>query len=305
MVKQSDFKTCSESSFCSRQQAFASIVDEGFPSKWSVVEYEIGKVVTLTCADTFGSKFSFTLSPFERAFRLKVGVDGAYDKAGDFAIENIFTIVSYTHEIKNESIILSIDDNRVIINTGIKSFKMEFFRGDTPVLTFNEKGYLYLEKNRDKGVELGEEFSMLKDKKNYNDLMAAINKDSWSESFGGSTDSKPKGNLIFGIMIHLGPGSIGVDLAFPGSKNVYGLPEHASDLSLKTTRGVNAEYKEPYRLYNLDVFEFILDSPMALYGSIPFLLSHKKGSSVGVFWLNSAEMWVDVEKSSNTVFSIF
>lgn len=40
---------------------------------------------------------------------------------------------------------------------------------------------------------------------------------------------------------------------------------------------------------------------MALYGSIPFLLSHKLGSSAGVFWLNAAEMWVDVEKSLESV----
>ena len=86
---------------------------------------------------------------------------------------------------------------------------------------------------------------------------------------------------------------------------MYGLPEHASDFSLKATKGSNAEYKEPYRLYNLDVFEFELDSPMALYGSIPFLLSHKLGSSVGVFWLNAAEMWVDVEKSLNSVSFIY
>ena len=32
---------------------------------------------------------------------------------------------------------------------------------------------------------------------------------------------------------------------------------------------------EPYRLYNLDVFEYELNNKMALYGSIPFMLAHK------------------------------
>jgi alpha-glucosidase (family GH31 glycosyl hydrolase) len=63
-------------------------------------------------------------------------------------------------------------------------------------------------------------------------------------------------------------------------------------------RGPDAEYKEPYRLYNLDVFEYELNNGMALYGSIPFMMSHKKGHAAGVFWLNAAEMWVDVEKAS-------
>ena len=32
---------------------------------------------------------------------------------------------------------------------------------------------------------------------------------------------------------------------------------------------------EPYRLYNLDVFEYELESKMALYGSIPMMLAHR------------------------------
>jgi alpha 1,3-glucosidase len=50
---------------------------------------------------------------------------------------------------------------------------------------------------------------------------------------------------------------------------------------------------------NADVFEYELDSPMTLYGSIPFMQAHKKDSTVGVFWLNGAETWVDIVKSTN------
>lgn len=31
---------------------------------------------------------------------------------------------------------------------------------------------------------------------------------------------------------------------------------------------------EPYRLYNLDVFEYELDNGMAIYAAIPVLLAH-------------------------------
>lgn len=41
---------------------------------------------------------------------------------------------------------------------------------------------------------------------------------------------------------------------------------------------------EPFRLYNLDVFEYEHDSPFGLYGSIPVLLAHKAGATVGAFW---------------------
>lgn len=53
-------------------------------------------------------------------------------------------------------------------------------------------------------------------------------------------------------------------------------------------------------MYNSDVFEYELDSPMTLYGSIPFMQAHRKGSTVGVFWLNAAETWVDITRSKSS-----
>lgn len=106
----------------------------------------------------------------------------------------------------------------------------------------------------------------------------------WEESFRSHFDSKTKG-----------PSAIGVDVEFPGSKHVYGLPEHAAKFALPNTVG-----KEPYRLYNLDVFKYELDEPMALYGSIPFALAHSKDSTTGIFWNNAAETFVDVFDGSKS-----
>lgn len=39
-----------------------------------------------------------------------------------------------------------------------------------------------------------------------------------------------------------------------------------------------------------------MDSPMTLYGAIPFMQAHRKDSTVGVFWLNAAETWIDIVK---------
>jgi alpha 1,3-glucosidase len=50
-------------------------------------------------------------------------------------------------------------------------------------------------------------------------------------------------------------------------------------------------------MYNSDVFEYELDSPMTLYGSIPFMQAQRAASAVGVFWLNAAETWVDIVKT--------
>jgi mannosyl-oligosaccharide alpha-1,3-glucosidase len=114
---------------------------------------------------------------------------------------------------------------------------------------------------------------------------------SMTESFGGHVDTMPHG-----------PMSVGMDIAFPFAKHVYGLPEHAAPLSLPTTAmgsaGMPSKYAEPYRLYNLDVFEYELNEPMALYGSIPFLMAHGliegKGASAAVVWFNPTEAFVDI-----------
>ncbi|KAI9996773.1 hypothetical protein PInf_000035 [Phytophthora infestans] len=47
-------------------------------------------------------------------------------------------------------------------------------------------------------------------------------------------------------------------------------------------------------LYNLDVFEYELDNPMALYGSIPVLVAPNKVNTVGMFWNNPTETYIDI-----------
>ncbi|XP_062007398.1 probable glucan 1,3-alpha-glucosidase [Rosa rugosa] len=106
----------------------------------------------------------------------------------------------------------------------------------------------------------------------------------WEERFRGHTDKRP-----------YGPQSISFDVSFYGADHVYGIPERASSFALKPTRGPGVEESEPYRLFNLDVFEYIHDSPFGLYGSIPFMISHGKARGTsGFFWLNAAEMQIDV-----------
>jgi alpha 1,3-glucosidase len=131
----------------------------------------------------------------------------------------------------------------------------------------------------------------------------------WVETFRGHTDTKPNG-----------PMSVGLDFTFPGSNFVYGvahticqclnphtvdvgIPEHATSLALKNTDGKPGAYSEPYRLYNLDVFEYELDEPMALYGSIPVLVAHgttKSGPlTQGLFWFNPTETFVDISQTAD------
>lgn len=88
--------------------------------------------------------------------------------------------------------------------------------------------------------------------------------ETWEERFRGHTDTRP-----------YGPQSISFDVSFYNAEFVSGIPERATSLALKPTRGPGVEKGlEPYRLFNLDVFEYLSESPFGLYGSIPLMISH-------------------------------
>uniref|UniRef100_A0A8C1U604 Integrator complex subunit 5 n=1 Tax=Cyprinus carpio TaxID=7962 RepID=A0A8C1U604_CYPCA len=169
--------------------------------------------------------------------------------------------------------VLSKDDNGVVLSLGAENqrlivsarpFRLDIMEGPEVLLSLNSRGLLAFEHLR-----------LHKDTEKEEDGL-------WEETFKSHTDTKPNG-----------PTSISLDFSLPGVEHVYGIPEHADDLKLKTTDG-----GDPYRLYNLDVFQYELYNPMALYGSIPVMLAHNTQRTMGIFWLNAAETWVDI--SSNT-----
>lgn len=53
---------------------------------------------------------------------------------------------------------------------------------------------------------------------------------------------------------------------------------------MRICAGVPDKELEPYRMYNLDVFEYLAESNFGLYGSVPLLMAVKPGLTVGAFW---------------------
>lgn len=106
----------------------------------------------------------------------------------------------------------------------------------------------------------------------------------WDEQFQSHHDPKVRG-----------PESVGADVSFPFASHLYGIPERTERFSLPHTVALDgAAASEPYRLYNLDVFEFELHKPLGLYGAVPLLIARGGSTSAGMLWLNSAETYVDV-----------
>jgi alpha 1,3-glucosidase len=70
-------------------------------------------------------------------------------------------------------------------------------------------------------------------------------------------------------------------------------------MSLPSTTGPDAPYSDPYRLYNSDVFEYLADSSVALYGAVPLMHAHGKKGTVAVFNAIASDTWIDVGKKND------
>ncbi|KMU74661.1 neutral alpha-glucosidase AB [Coccidioides immitis RMSCC 3703] len=311
MVKHENFKTCSQSGFCKRNRALADSISDKGPS-WSSpykldpssISFKNGQLFGTVIKST--SKHGDVRLPLAVSF-LKTGVarvtiDEERRLKGDIELRHGSTV---RKERYNEAAKWAIagdlstglaemdkDSNNEVteVKYGPRGefkavirhspFGISFERDGETQIKFNDKGFLNIEHWRAKIESNGD--SQENDPE-------ADDSTWWEESFGGNTDSKPRG-----------PESVGLDITFPGYAHVFGIPEHADSMSLKETRGGEGQHTEPYRLYNSDVFEYELNSPMTLYGSIPFMHAHRPGSTVGVLWLNAAETWVDIVKSKET-----
>uniref|UniRef100_A0A671XBB1 Glucosidase alpha, neutral C n=1 Tax=Sparus aurata TaxID=8175 RepID=A0A671XBB1_SPAAU len=156
-----------------------------------------------------------------------------------------------------DSVTLSWSSGRHQVRVWHFPFRLEILCEDEVMVTFNSKGKLWFETLQEPPSSL------------------------WKETFKEFVDIKANG-----------PSSIGSDLCLHGFSHVYGLPEHADDLQLRDTRD-----GEPYRLYNLDVFAYDVYSRFGLYGSVPLLVAHKPDRTLGLFWLNASETYVNVHYS--------
>lgn len=264
--KEHDFKKCATANFCHRNRGRSG-------TKYIVDPYSI-KIesnylqASLSNVDS-NSSFLLSLGLFGKAgatIRLKIDEDppvGRY-QVPDVVLPNFaFTQQEWsTSDASKEAVTLKTGSAQVLLE--FSPMRIKITSDGKPALDFNSRDMFNFEQRR-------------------------VRQDGdpdgwWQESFNSNTDSKPKG-----------PEAISLDLVFPGFDYVYGIPEHATSFALKQTTGVS----EPYRMYNLDVFEYLDNSPFGLYGSIPFMVAHKVGFSTGVLWLNAAEMYIDVEKKSS------
>jgi len=92
-----------------------------------------------------------------------------------------------------------------------------------------------------------------------------------------------------------GPQSVAIDCTFHEFEDCYGLPERYRKFKLNDTKAKSTN-PEPYRLYNLDLFEDKYKN-QNLYGNIALVIANNpiKEYNGAIFWLNSSDTYIDYE----------
>ena len=125
------------------------------------------------------------------------------------------------------------DEHEVVIQH--KPLRAEFKRNGETHIILNNGGLMSMEHWRPKiekpaepekkeGEENKEDGEKKEEEKKESPPEGLDESTWWEETFGGNTDSKPKG-----------PESVGMDFTFFDYEHVYGIPEHTGPLSLKET----------------------------------------------------------------------
>ncbi|CCC71446.1 hypothetical protein NCAS_0H01360 [Naumovozyma castellii] len=176
---------------------------------------------------------------------------------------------TFFHIGEDPSEILLIEDKtkNIKIELALNKFEIRVFHHDEIVLSINDRNLLNLEHQR--SIE--------------NNFQNVLPEESTFNMFADDFEYSKDDTIPFG------PESVALDFNFHNFQNVFGIPEHADSLRLKDTID-----DEPYRLFNVDVFEYNLDSRMPMYGAIPLMFAANKKQTVGTFWLNAADTWIDI-----------
>ncbi|KAL4400419.1 glucosidase II [Malassezia pachydermatis] len=329
-VRSGEFKTCQDSGFCRRFRRRAEYT-ESFTSFTSPYAAEATSQLTACGPSTYCLPIASKLHEAHFDLRVSLYDDGNarvymdeaqptyehrqhYNEAHVWGVETMpqpAAHIKHDYNAKTNTDTLTWHHHHAV-HIAHEPLRISFVRDGVVQMILNERSLLHMEHFRAKPTTLPDDTDEARNEVASQRASALAKKHSvsksvieqwsrfevpdhgeWEETWAGTTDSKPKG-----------PEGIALDISFPGYDTLYGLPEHASSLSLRSTRAPPHgevdephRYNEPYRLMNTDVFEYEYDSPMALYGSVPVVHAISQSSAASVLWMNAAETWVDIHKT--------
>ena len=331
-VKSHDFKTCPQAGFCRRGRALSARAAEN-PAWKSPYSVDASSVALSPDQAAFTAAVKSSIYP-DVKFGLDVRIheDGVvrvrmdevgglrqrYNEAASWALLEEPKVSPSIHWTVSKNSVQAVygKKNDIQVTVMFEPLAVSLTRDGKEQVVLNGRGLLHMEHFRTKeSVEKSKEALPIPEEGLDTDggqvVMGAHPRTAWfegeeedgwwEEKFSSFTDTKPRGRWVRHSCSacskqfnRIGPESLSLDIDFPNHGHVYGIPQHATRLSLPTTTGEDAYYSDPYRLYNADVFEYLADSTMSLYGSIPLMHAHSVDTTVAVFNAIGSETWIDV-----------
>jgi len=327
--KAHDFKTCSQSGFCRRGRALSARAKEAKTSWVSPYSVDPSSIGISTNQAVFTAAIKSSLYPaIKFGLEVRIQEDGVarvrmdevgglrkrYDETASWSLTAEPSISRDIKWIPGKEDIRAVYGEKKDIEVVVTyvPLRVSLIRNGREQVVLNGQGLLHMEHFRTKveqpaAVEGDSADQVVIKAENPRAWFEGDTEDAlWEETFSTWTDSKPKGkmkflNVVFSLftMYIVGPESLSLDIDFPNHGSVYGIPQHATRLSLPTTAGSDPTYTDPYRLFNSDVFEYLAWSPVSVYGSIPLMHAHSTDSTVAVFHVVGSDTWIDVSHSSD------
>ena len=280
-VEEEQYRTCEQSQFCLRNREVgrqywkilrnsAEFGDSSFHSV--IIDEKNGKelifrVTFLDCG------IRFRIEPSESESFKRFDASAERTVISQFSLNSTRTI---SHSQNLTHIFLRCFDETVTIQMSPFSAVVSDKRGK--IMIINNDDCAVFEHNRDRNKH--------PDMFNVND-------------FNGFIDKVPNG-----------PTSVAMDFTWCGDAvRLSGLPEHTLNLTLPFTmhrlkKKGDIEYQaisEPIRLFNVDINRYVVNSPMSMYGAIPFVMARDGQRATGMFWSNPSETWVDISEERHGV----
>jgi mannosyl-oligosaccharide alpha-1,3-glucosidase len=255
-VKHENFKTCDQAGFCKRNRALADAATPSTsPYKLDASTIKFGDgTLTGTILKTINPAGETVRLPLKLTFlesgTARLTIDEEKRQKGEIELRHDSKAnKKRSNEVEKWTIVggLTVSEGAAIKSDSPKGvtkvaygpagqfeavithapFGVEFKRDGVTHMKLNDRGFLNLEHWRPKVDKPAAEAAEAAEGE-----QAPLDVDQgedestwWDETFGGNVDTKPKG-----------PESVGLDISFEGYNYVYGIPEHASSLSLKETR---------------------------------------------------------------------
>lgn len=266
-VNMSHYRKCADSPFCNRNRFIEN-------SNWTLIsdssKIQSNYYTALIKDEDFNNNLRINISvlrygiPHVRIENVEQDKFPRYNFIKEPSLINqefIDDIEILSYEISENKVIVSSRTTKFIINP--KPFDFDIYINGSRILSLNYNHTAVFETNLDKKL-----YPVLNRPPRFNNQPETIRNGPTSVAFSFKFDM--------------------FDLKFSG------LAHHTLNLTLNPTMD-----DEPIRFFNTDINSYEIGNGMSMYGAIPFLTAHNRSYSIGLYWCNPSETWVDLDEDSS------